>query len=569
MLRGRLTTWGIACMALALAGTAAGEDGGAANPRDALLGFRAAVAGRDYTGASAYLDLSKFPASRRDALGPELARKLQVILERALAVDPSSLSDDPAGETGDGLPATLDRLGSVATPSGEVELQLHRVQGRDGAPAWKVSASTVARLPALYEQVGHGYLDRVLPRVLLDVRVLGVALWQWIGLLLLLAVAAMLSWLVAAVMLRAARPLAARSRTVLGHKVLASVGAPLRVGLALVAFSIGVLFLALPLSAGAALATLEKAGAIAVVGWALFRILDVLALLTTERLAARGSATSVTMVPVGRKAAKGVVLAFVAIAVLQNAGLNVTGILAGLGIGGLAIALAAQKTVENLFGGITLIIDQPVRVGDFCRFGERLGTVEEVGLRSTRVRTLDRTVVTVPNSEFASLQLENYALRDRIWLHLTLGLRYETTADQLRHVLVEVRRMLYAHPMVDPAPARIRFVGFGAHSLDCEVFAYVLTRDIDEFLAVQEDVLLRVMDIVAGSGTGFAFPSQTLYVRRDPGLDEARSRAAEDRVRAWRQARTMSLPDFPPDEVAAVRGTLDYPPEGSAIRRRS
>ncbi len=521
---------------------------------------------RDYTAASHYLDLAKIPVSRRSSVGPELARKLQVVMERALLLDASSLSNDPEGEGDDGLPPTLERIGSVTTPSGEVELQLQRVPGPDGTSTWKVAASTVARLPALYEQIGHGFLDRMLPRVLLDVRVLGVALWQWIGLLLLAVAAAVLSWLVGTAALRAARPLAARSRTALDDKVLASVGGPLRVGLALVAFSVGILFLGLPLSVAAAFTTLEKAAGIVVVGWALFRILDVLALLAAERLATRGSVTAVAMVPVGRKAAKGVVLAFVAIAVLQNVGLNVTGILAGLGIGGLAIALAAQKTVENLFGGITLITDQPVRVGDFCRFGDRLGTVEEVGLRSTRVRTLDRTVVSVPNAEFASLQLENYSLRDRIWLHLTLGLRYETTADQLRHVLVEVRRMLYAHPRVDPAPARIRFVGFGAHSLDCEIFAYVLTRDIDEFLAIQEDILLRIMDIVAGSGTGFAFPSRTIYVRRDPGLDETRSRAAEEQVRAWREAHTMSLPDFPADEIAAVRGTLDYPPDGAAVR---
>jgi MscS family membrane protein len=254
--------------------------------------------------------------------------------------------------------------------------------------------------------------------------------------------------------------------------------------------------------------------------------------------------------------------------VLQNIGLNVTGILAGLGIGGLAVALAAQKTVENLFGGVTLILDQPVRVGDFCRFGDRIGTVEEVGLRSTRIRTLDRTVVSVPNGHFASLELENFTVRDRIWLHTTIGVRYETTPDQLRHVLVEIRRMLYAHPQVDPRPARIRFVNFGAYSLDLEIFAYVLTADYDEFLAIQEDIYLRIMDIVEQSGTGFAFPSQTTYLARDHGLDGAKREAAEAQVAAWRRAGALHLPDFPPEAVSALKGTLDYPPQGSAGRAR-
>jgi MscS family membrane protein len=227
------------------------------------------------------------------------------------------------------------------------------------------------------------------------------------------------------------------------------------------------------------------------------------------------------------------------------------------------VALAAQKTVENLFGGVSLTLDQPVRVGDFCRFGDRMGTVEEVGLRSTRVRTLDRTVISVPNGHFASLELENFTLRDRIWLHAKIGVRYETTPDQLRHLMVQIRRMLYAHPRVDPNPARIRFVSFGASSLDLEIFGYVLTADYDEFLAIQEDIYLRIMDIVEESGTAFAFPSQTTYFARDPGLDEAKRKAAEAQVEAWRQEGALYLPDFPPEAVTALSGTIEYPRRGS------
>jgi MscS family membrane protein len=165
-----------------------------------------------------------------------------------------------------------------------------------------------------------------------------------------------------------------------------------------------------------------------------------------------------------------------------------------------------------------------------------VGTVEEVGMRSTRVRTLDRTVVTIPNAEFAVLSLENYTQRDRIWFHTLLGLRYETTADQLRHVMVGLRELLGADPRVDPEPARVRFVGFGSHGLDLELFAYIRTRNFDEFLEIREELLLQIMDAVAASGTGFAFPSQTLYTAQDPGLDPERSRAAIEQARRWREA---------------------------------
>ena len=211
--------------------------------------------------------------------------------------------------------------------------------------------------------------------------------------------------------------------------------------------------------------------------------------------------------------------------------------------------------------------DQPIRVGDFCRFGDvKVGTVEEIGVRSTRIRTLDRTIVTIPNSEFAEIQLENFAARDQMRLYTMMGLRYETTPDQLRHVLAELRRLLAAHPLVTEAPRRVRFVGFGAHSLDLEVFAYIAVNDWNEFLKIREDIYLRMMDVVRESGTGFAFPSQTLYLGRDGGLDEELRQSAESQVRAWRGAGELPFPDFSEETIAEIDGTLDYPPHGSAVK---
>lgn len=402
-------------------------------------------------------------------------------------------------------------------------------------------------------------MDTLLPPPLVEIRFLEIALWQWIGLLLLVPLAWALSWTVAALVAHAARPLVQRSRTTLDEKLLASMLAPLRLGVALLVFGTAVLALRLPAPAVALVAAFDSALAVVVLAWATLRLVDVSASVAMEALVARGRAAAVSVVPLGSKAAKIAILGFALLAILQNVGINVTGLLAGLGIGGLAVALAAQKTVENLFGGVTLIVDQPVRVGDFCRFGDRIGTVEEIGLRSTRVRTLDRTVVSIPNSQFAAEQLENFSRRDLIWLHTTIGLRYETTPDQLRWILLEIRTMLYAHPKVHPDPARIRFVGFGAYSLDCEIFAYVLTADYGEFLAIQEDIFLRIMDIVATSGSGFAFPSQTAYLASDTGLDESRRGRVESQVQAWRERHEMYLPEFPRETIAKLRATLPYP----------
>jgi MscS family membrane protein len=299
------------------------------------------------------------------------------------------------------------------------------------------------------------------------------------------------------------------------------------------------------------------------VTWLLVRGIDLAAAAVRQRLDQRQRTGASHFVPLGARALKAAVAALAALAAFDTIGVDVTALIAGLGVGGIAVALAAQKTLENVFGGVTLLVDQPVCPGEFCRFGDHIGTVENIGLRSTRVRTLDRTIITVPNGQFSTLQIENFAERDRILLTTTLGLRYETTPDQLRHVIAELRNMLQSHPRVLPDPLRVRLVGFGASSLDLEVYCYVGTSDWNEFLAIREDVYLRMMDAIEGSGTGFAFPSQTTYLSKDEGLDPERAREAEARVAEWRAEGTLPFPDSDPARAAARRGSLDWPPKGS------
>ena len=195
-----------------------------------------------------------------------------------------------------------------------------------------------------------------------------------------------------------------------------------------------------------------------------------------------------------------VILVYLGIYAAGAIGIPIAPLVAGLGVGGLAIALAIRPTLENIIGGLTLFADRPVRVGDFCRYGDQIGTVEQIGLRSTRVRSLERTIVTIPNAEFSQMQLDNFAARDQRLFKAVLGLRYETTPDQLRDVLAELRQLLVDHPRVTPAPARVRFVGYGAYSLDLEIFAYLYCRDQDTFLEIQEELLLRIGDIVEAAG---------------------------------------------------------------------
>ena len=240
--------------------------------------------------------------------------------------------------------------------------------------------------------------------------------------------------------------------------------------------------------------------------WLSLRLLDVLAGLSLKRLERVHRSGDTALVLLINRLLKATSVIVGGLVLLYLLDVDLTAAFTGLGVGGLAIGFGAQKTIENLFGGIMVISDKPVNVGDVCKVGEFFGTVEDIGIRSTRIRTLDRTVVSVPNGQLAAMILENFAMRDRIRFHHTVALARQTTAEQMRDVLAQIRRLLDAHPKVESTSARTRFIRFNAASLDLEIFAYVLERDQAAFLAIQEDLLLGIMDIIDTSGASFAAP---------------------------------------------------------------
>ena len=247
----------------------------------------------------------------------------------------------------------------------------------------------------------------------------------------------------------------------------------------------------------------------------------------------------------------------------EKLGLPALSLLAGLGIGGIAVALAVRPTLENLIGGVILYIDKPVRVGDFCSFGDKTGTVENIGVRSTQVRARDRTLISVPNAQFADMQIVNWAKCDQMLIEETIGLRYETTPDQLRYLLAKLREMFHAHPRIDNDTIRVRFSGYGDSSLNITIRVYAKTREWNDFHAIREDVLLRTCDLVTEAGSGFAFPSRTVYMGKDDGLERARADAAEEQVGVWRRSGRLPFPRLPTDRIEEIEDTLDYPPHGS------
>lgn len=488
-------------------------------PRSTVQGYLVAARAARYADAARYLDLTQIAEPERATKGPLIARELKIVLDQKLWVDPETLSDQPEGDLQDGLKPNRDRVGVIETSRGAFEIALRRTEGAGEGGEWRFSPGTIERVQLIYSEMGYGTLLRLLPDWATRMRVGNMEGWQWIALMLIVLIAALVSRMLTEAIYAVVHRLTRRTEPGFRDRLLDAVRLSVRLASAMGIITVGAFYLRLSIPARSALTKIWIGLIFALAAYTLMRLVDFAAARTLERLQAQGRRSGVSTLFLLKRTLKGVILAVAALALLQNLGLNVTGLLTGFGIAGAAIALAAQKTIENLFGGLVLAADEPVRIGDFCRFGNQQGVVEDIGLRSTRIRTLDRSVVYVPNAEMSSVQIENLALRDRIRLLTTLSLRYETTEEQLAAVLRGVRDMLAKDARVSPEDLRVRFVAFGPYSLDVEVTAYVLTTDLPTFLEIREDLFLRIMKIVRESGTGFAFPSQTLYVARDEGAD--------------------------------------------------
>ena len=371
------------------------------------------------------------------------------------------------------------------------------------------------------------FLERHLPAPLLEVGPRGLHWWQWLALPVALLLALALGWLLGWLTRQVLGHLAQRTETTWDDLLLERLSPPITFFWALVVASALRPALALDGGLDDLIARVLKAGFFLAVFWGAFRAIDVAFGVLAEAPAARRDVGLRGLIPLLRKAAKVAALALGLIAVLTELGFQVTSLLAGLGIGGLAVALAAQKTVENLIGSVAIGVDQPFRVGDFVAVDGIQGTVEQVGMRSTRLRTLDRTLVTMPNGKLADLRIESFAARDRFRLAATLGLSYSTTASQMRQVTDGIRTLLVSHPANGPDAPLVRFTGFADSSLTVEVMAWLMAPDFNAFAALRAEILLRMMEIVEQAGTGFAFPTRTVQLVPPPAAPPAAPRALE------------------------------------------
>jgi MscS family membrane protein len=532
---------------------------GRETPSGTVLGFLQAAQAGNYKNAADYLQMS---AARRQSLGPDVARKLKVLMDRAFVGSLRGLSTRPEGNPDNGM-VDQQTIGTFSSAELDVPVVLVRVSDPNFGKIWVFSAETLSKVPDLYDNLQAHRFEKELPQSLVQNLFLGLALWQWIGLLAAVPIAAGIGWVIVLLLAIPRRLwLRYRHRPIL-HSY-SRLSLPMMIFFGAIAHRGIAAYLGLPLLPR--LYYYRTIGVLVTIGffWFLLRATNLVMQRWRVRAISAGRMGAETLMVLGERLIKALVMILAVLAILGSIGFNLTTVLAGLGIGGIAIAFAAQKTLENLFGGISVLADEVIRVGDTCKFGDQVGTVEDISLRSTRIRTPERTQLSIPNGALAAMNVENLTRRDKILFNPTLRIRLETSPDQLRYLLAELRRMLYEHPKIEPESARIRFAAIDSSALNLEVFSYVLTRDFNEFAAIREDVLLRILQIVETSGSRLAFPSSVVYMARDAGLHTEKTEVAERQVQQWRDERQLPFPDFAPADKAAFRGGIAYPPPEAA-----
>ena len=523
--------------------------------------------------AALTLDLSAIPLATRESIGTEKALLLNEILDRIELPDFEKIPDA----------ASVTETGLTQWTVPDTELTIVQIQEGPRTGAFLFSRRTVELLEQFYElarplpykagaSIG-AYEDFIygpgllLPRTWVDnlplwsrTVVAGQTLWQWISLALLLAFVVIATGIVYICGKWWDKKFLGVSALLQFGKPLTSIFVILAMPLVSILAGDAINVTGIPLIGIEFVVTAATYGAAA---WLAAQIVSRIGegVINSKRL--RSASLNSQLIRTVTRLVAVVVVIYIAVVAAESFGIPVAPLIAGLGVGALAIALAVRPTLENIIGGFILFADKPIRVGDFCSFGDKTGTVEEIGIRSTQLRAIDRTTISVPNAQFANMEIVNWARCDEMLINEVIGLRYETTADQLRYFLAKLREMLHAHPRINSETVRVRFSGYGDSSLNVTIRVYAQTREWNDFQAIREDVFLRVYDLVNEAGTGFAFPSRTIYMGKDEGLDTETAQRAADQVKGWRSSSQLPFPRFSPEALEKIDGTLDYPPRGS------
>ena len=526
--------------------------GRAQTPQQALVALYSAFRMGDPESAALYLDLRYVPESLEEVPPVNIARGLLFIFSQQNVLDLTRISSEPEGSLEDGLPEDLEQFGTVSLSDEVIPVYLQRIEEADGTLVWRVSNATVVRTPDMWDELGYSDLNVWLSQVLPEFYVLGMGNFQ-VSILLTTAIG---GWFITGWISVLIAGLGGRFSSPWQHALSRFLRVPLRLILYVALIRIVIANLGLSVIAKAYLQSSPLEYLVAVI--LAFGLLNLYRDYKIRQLELQGDVEYVALIKPVVVIVRIIVATTAALMWADQAGFNVSTLIAGLGVGSLAVALAAQKTLENVIGAITLYTARPIRPGDWCRFGDIQGTVEEIGLRSVTLRTLNRTLVTVPNSMFSSADIENFSVRDRIRFFKLLELQMPTP-DQLRAILGEFRTLFASHPMVRQDTVSIRLADIEAATAVIRLDGGIMTRDYQEYLAVAEDLNLRIIEIVHQNGAIFSGPGQVLQIRDFQQAGAEKLQEVEAKLEVWRQGDGLPFPDLSDQEKRQLKGSLEYP----------
>lgn len=536
---------------------------GRRTPQGTVNGFIKAIGEQNYLRASQYLVLSK-RSYRKTTERIRIVKTFQQLLDQGGNLSPSSIiSNKETGRTDDDLATGVDLVGNISTGKETIQLYVEN-QSDDSQPAlWLFSAETVESILSADITGEKTFLDRILPHYLKERKLGNVPIGHWAVVVVMTILSYLLARILIFVIGFVIQKLWKKADTENGTAIIEALTLPVHMYLTVI------LFVAFTQRMGISIVVRQRFSIIIItIGIVAFLILlwrmtDFVSMFARSRMSRKGRISAISAILFLSRTTKAAIVFVGIIAILGIIGVDVTAGLAALGIGGIALALGAQKTIENFVGSVSLIADQPLRVGDYCRVDDIKGTVESIGMRSTTLRTSARTIVTIPNGQLSASKIENFAHRDRFIFNPVFTFRMETTPDQMRYLLVELRSLLYAHPAVLNSPPIVRFTGITADALKVEITAYIEALNFDISQEVQEDILLRMMDIIEASGTSLAYPSQTLYMAQDSSPSNEKAAAVAETVKKWKEKNELQLPKFDPKRVEEIKDSIKYPGEGS------
>ncbi len=460
-------------------------------PRSSMAGYLLAMRAGDLTLATNFLDYRNISEKTLVIGKEELARQLYIVFKRTLWVDLNSLSDQHLGHLNDSLPSYRELVGKVLVGKDSFNILMQRVpRQQDKVRIWKISNATVEKIPFLFKAYSYSPLGEVLAKNLPSVDLFGVMLWQWLYFTLMLTGtylgAVIFTWLLVKVIQRVCPKISVES--------LNFIQGPVAFLLAVIISrnivdSSNVTLAVKAIMEGATILMLAWC-------WVFFRFIDLMKVVLADKFIEQEKPLAVYLLRPAGTVAKLVIVVVACLLWLENLGFNASTLLAGLGIGGLALALAAQKTVENIIGAITLYTSAPVKIGNFCRFGNSLGVVEEIGLRATRIRTLDRTVIYVANAKFIDMDIENFSEREKIAFRPKIFLTPNCSQENIDNFLTALRECLLQSDKIANDPLRAHFKAYTITGLELDILAYVQTTDFDEYLDEINSLNLTILSLL-------------------------------------------------------------------------